>query len=210
MTDPNARKTVERSVDSLQRIYAFVVALAVARSVEAAFVLDGDLVWAPDRLPALIAFVVTVVPFFHGMNRHLDRCYVERHDPHVQGALLADFAVFFLEAAMFFALATSIRSGLDGFLILAAILALDTVWGMISHWIHYRDDASSSRAWAAVNAVFAVAIVLVYFWDGYADAAKPWILALLAVARTVVDYKVSWAFYFPPGSVGSRTRPSHV
>lgn len=198
MNEPWSRKTVERSVDSLQRIYAFVVALAVARSVEAAFVSEGALVWAPERMPVLVAFVFTVVPFFHGMNRHLDRCYVERHDEHVQGALLADFAVFFLEAAMLFAFATSIRSGLEGFLILAALLALDTLWGMISHWIHYRDESASSRTWAAVNAVFVVLLLLVYFLEGYAEPVKPWILALLAVVRTVVDYKLSWAFYFPP------------
>lgn len=194
----NPQKTVERSVDSLQQVYAFVVALAVARSVEAAFVVNGELVWVPERIPLLVAFVFTVVPFFHGMNRHLDRCYVERRDEHVRGALLADFSVFFLEAALLFALATSIRSGLEGFLILAALLTVDTIWGVVTHWIHYRDTSDSTLAWAMVNAVFVVLIILVYFLEGYADQVKPWILSLLAVVRTVVDYKVSWAFYFPP------------
>lgn len=202
---PGPSKTVERSVNSLQQVYAFVVALAVARAVEAAFVAGGELVWTPERMPVLIAFVVTVVPFFHGMNRHLDRCYVERQDEHVRGVLLADFAVFFLEAAVLFAFAASISSGLEGFLILAALLALDTLWGLVSHWIHYRDATSSTRTWAMVNAVFVILIVLVYFLEGYADAVKPWILALMAVVRTVADYKVAWSFYFPSESPSTET-----
>jgi len=140
------RRVIERSVQSLQRIYAFVVALAVARAIEATFVSPGNtLAFFPERLPVFVAFVVTVVPFFHGMNRHLDRCYIEHEDEHVQGALLFDFFVFFLEAGLLFAFAASVQSGAFGFLIMAAMLTLDTLWALISTWIHYRDRKTSCR-----------------------------------------------------------------
>jgi len=58
----------------------------------------------------LVAFLVTLVPFFHGMNRHLDHCYLEKEPPVLHGALLFDFSIFFLEAGFLFAAAWSVRS----------------------------------------------------------------------------------------------------
>ena len=57
----------------------------------------------PAGLPSFIAFLVTLVPFWQGMNRHLDRSYLEKRAGVVQRALLLDFVVFFLEAIFLFA-----------------------------------------------------------------------------------------------------------
>ena len=193
-----ARKAVERSVGSLQRIYAFVVALAVGRAIEATFIADGQLTYHPDRIPIFAAFAVTIVPFFHGMNRHLDRCYVERHDPHVQRALLFDFVVFFIEAGLLFAFAASAQSGVSGFLILAGILAIDIVWGFLSHLIHYRDAESTPTTWVVINSIAVIAILVVYYTGAFPDDVTPWALAAVAFIRTVADYWASWKLYFPP------------
>jgi hypothetical protein len=150
-----------------------------------------------------VTFLVTVVPFFHGMNRHLDRCYLENRDTKVQKALLFDFAVFFVEAGLLFALAASAQSGLYGFLILAAMLAIDVVWATISQWIHYGENPTGTWMWAAVNTATIVTIVLIYFLQVYSPAAKPWILSMIAVVRSVLDYSISWELYFPPVTVNS-------
>ena len=193
-----AREAVKRSVRSLQRIYAFVVALAVARAIEATFITGGQLAYHPERIAIFMAFAVTVVPFFHGMNRHLDRCYVERHDPHVQRALLFDFAVFFIEAGLLFALAASAQSGLFGFLLLVAILAIDIVWGLVSNWIHYEGAESTPQMWVVINSVAIIAILAVYYSAMFPDDVKAEALAVVALLRSVADYRWNWELYFPP------------
>lgn len=192
------RRAVERSVESLQRIYAFVVALAIGRAVESTFVSAGTLTFRPDSLPVFVAFLVTIVPFFHGMNRHLDRCYIDHQDTKVQKALLFDFAVFFIEAGLLFAFAASTQSGLYGFLILAVILLIDVVWGGISDRIHYSDSQTGTRFWAAVNIIAVGLLILVYLLPVDFWGAKPWILSAIAIVRSTFDYLISWELYFPP------------
>src|ERR1035441_2199207 len=101
----DAGKVFERSVDSIQKIYAVVIALAISQAVQSWLRDDptGAATLSRERLlaslPALVAFVVTLIPFWHGMNRHLDRCYLEKPAAEVvQSALLFDFVSFIIES----------------------------------------------------------------------------------------------------------------
>ena len=93
----------QRSVDSLQMIYAVIVALAIGNAIQTIFldattklfIFDFSLL---SSLPAFLTFIVIIVPFYQGMNRHLDNCYIINTETHVEGALLFDFLVFFFEA----------------------------------------------------------------------------------------------------------------
>src|SRR5437879_12191265 len=101
-------KIIERSVDSIQKIYAVVIALAISQAIQSLLkeprgAADLSFERLSSGLPAFIAFLVTLVPFWHGMNRHLDRCYLEKPNSIVQGALLLDFVTFFAEASFLFA-----------------------------------------------------------------------------------------------------------
>src|SRR5580658_8196040 len=92
-------KFFERSVDSIQKIYAVVIALAIAQGAQSLLkdpcgTAEPSLDRILSGLPAFIAFLATLVPFWHGMNRHLDLCYLEKKGSVVQGALLLDFGVF--------------------------------------------------------------------------------------------------------------------
>ena len=199
-------KRLERSVDSLQKIYTVIVGLAIAQAVQALSVADratntlanwSDL---QGRLPAFLAFAVVLVPFFHGMNRHLDYSYLERPEgEQAQGALLFDFVVFFAQSAILFLIATSIaQKTLAPFVFLAALLALDVIWSLVSHWIHYRTLKASIVRWSIINAVTLALGLALALPTIYEDAAKAWLLLVLAVARTLADYKACWSFYFPP------------
>jgi hypothetical protein len=79
----DAGKVIERSVDSIEKIYAVVIALAIAQAVQSllkepsgAATLNFERI--SSGVPSFVAFLVTLVPFWHGMNRHLDRCYLEK------------------------------------------------------------------------------------------------------------------------------------
>src|SRR4051794_39167471 len=82
-----ANKSVERSVDSLQKLYAGVVAFAIGQAITRLVLVDRSTdalaTWSDlqIRLPAFLAFLVVLVPFFHGMSRHLDECYLEDRRP---------------------------------------------------------------------------------------------------------------------------------
>ena len=94
---------------------------------------DGSLDWAGAgrRLPAVVAFVVTAVPFYHGMARHLARTYIERDVPESKsGFLLLDFFVFFVEACILLAFSSLVGVGNNAFLCLMALLVFDSIWAM--------------------------------------------------------------------------------
>ena len=195
---------MERSVDSLERIFAFIVALAVTDAIKATFVGgDGTLVlsWpAGAVLPAFLAFLVTIVPFYHGMNRHLDECYIRRAPP-AEGALLFDFVVFFTEASLLFAITASLRhENLLSFVFLGVLLAVDIVWALISDWIHYSGKAQGIKQWAAVNAIIIVLAIFLYPVTeaaSFSTEVQAWLLLVVAVVRSVLDYTRNWSFYFP-------------
>ena len=193
---------LKRSVDSLQKIYAVVIALAIGQAIQTlvldpgthAFTFDPKTIY---HLPAFLAFVVVLVPFYHGMNRHLDSCYIENVSQAPVGALLFDFFIFFVEASLLFAVAPSVRAGLDSFMFLGILLVADIFWALVSHWIHYREISPSILRWAVINFITIVASLSVVLRNDYEESSKMWLLFLLAVARSVADYWSCWAFYFP-------------
>ena len=187
-------KFIERSVDSLQKIYAVIVALSIGQAIQTLAVNWSEI---PVHLPGFLAFVAIIVPFYHGMNRHLDKCYIERTKNVVQGGLIFDFIVFFVLSSLLFVFSASIKSGLHSFMILGGLLAVDSIWALISHWIHYRGFTPSVLRWAVINGITLVVAVFVYFPQIYADDIKSWLFLILAIIRTVCDYKLCWDFYFP-------------
>lgn len=164
-----AEQIKERSVSSLQQIYAVVIALAIAQAIQSLLknpsrgtLLEPSLI--RTGLPAFFAFLVTLVPFWHGMNRHLDRCYLEKKSAAVQGALLLDFWTFCLEASLLFAAGWSLRSGIHSFIALGLLLLVDMLWGFISHQIHFHGQKSHVLRWSAINlTAIALAILVVAY-----------------------------------------------
>jgi hypothetical protein len=97
----SSEKRIARSVDSLQKIYSVVIALAIGQAIQTLLIdrTTGTLA-VPGvvlgRTPAFLALLAILVPFYHGMNRHLDVAYIERADEQrAEAALLFDFVVFF-------------------------------------------------------------------------------------------------------------------
>lgn len=184
-------------------IYAVIVALAIGKAVQATFIDTSTGLFKFDSslfnyLPAFLTFVFTIVPFYHGMNRYLDKCYIENNERHVEGALLFDFLVFFFEASILFSFSTSIKSGLQSFLVLGLLLLVDVLWALVSHWIHYRKFKPSVIRWATINSIAIVVGIFIYLNESsYAKENKPFLLFIVAVLRSAFDYGFLWRFYFP-------------
>jgi hypothetical protein len=210
----SAEKRTERSVDSLQKVYAFVISLALVQAIQIVLVdrttMDFiDVQTMLERAPAFVALLLVLVPFYHGMNRHLDVCYIENAEGQcAEAALLFDFVVFFVDSCLLFAVAYSIGHNLRPFAFLGILLGVDVVWSAISHFIHYTlTEVRSVKRWAVINGIAVGAGLFVGLNQWYAPASKAWLLLVIALSRTVCDYAFCWSFYFPKDAGG---RPSEV
>jgi hypothetical protein len=193
-------KVVERSVDNVQRIYAVIIALSISHAIQnllkspGSTTLDLSLKEVSAGLPAFIAFLVTLVPFWQGMNRHLDRCYLEKKAGVRQRVILFDFAVFFLEAIFLFAAGWSINSDIKTFYWLGGLLGVDMIWASASHYIHFPGIRSHAVKWSVINvcAMFIAILVVAYPFQH-----KLVVLMVIAVGRSIADYVFCGDFYFP-------------
>src|SRR5262245_45395106 len=131
-----AERSVERSIDSLQRIYAVVVGLAISEGIKRFFLSNnGQFEWPTKNWPVFIAFMVTIVPFLHGMNRHLDRTLAESKKPGKRWLLvflLVDFAFFIAESCLFVSMAATILKTGDFYDILFWLLLADAMWALLT------------------------------------------------------------------------------
>jgi hypothetical protein len=116
------KKILERTVDGLQKVYAVVDGLALGQGNKRSRNVAkgghaGDLLGGPCPVPPFGAFLVTLVAFFHGMNRHLDRCYLDRSIAFPRwGAFFLDFFVFFVQSSLRFLVALSLSDPSRAFL----------------------------------------------------------------------------------------------
>jgi hypothetical protein len=194
------RKLIERSVDNVQRIYAVIIALAISQAIQILLknpnstTLELNLKQVPSGLPAFVAFLVTLVPFWQGMNRHLDRCYLEKKAGVRQGVVLIDFVVFIMEASFLFAAGWSIKSDIETFYWLGGLLGVEMIWALASHYIHFPETRSHAVRWSVINlCAIVIAILVVEFPFQH----KQFVLMVIAVARSIADYVGCGEFYFP-------------
>jgi hypothetical protein len=204
-----AERSVERSIDSLQRIYAVVVGLAINEGIKRFFLANNNQFELPiTNWPQFIAFMVTIIPFLHGMNRHLDRTLVEAKKPGKRWKLtflLIDFGFFIGESCFFVSLAATVTKHEEFFYLLLWLLLADAIWAFVTLPITH---AFSGR-WMLINAITCAGIAYVLFWDNQIRQSwKPLLLCGIAILRTILDYRLVWSFYFPPDD--SPTSPTKV
>ncbi len=120
----------ESSVRHLQLLYTIVAGLALSDAIGALFgeqAADDASAW--QLLPLLIAFVVTLIPFFHAALRHLDDAYLIDPTAHQvkRGALAADFLFLFFEGCLLFALAHRLEAERVFLGLFSVLLVVDIV-----------------------------------------------------------------------------------
>src|SRR5947209_1279092 len=191
-----SEKTIERSVDSLQRIYAIIVGFAIGEGIRRLFLnSSGGLEFHQQHLPEFLTFIFTAVPFVHGMNRHLDKTLTTIQEQNRRGLFIIivfDFAVFLIESCVLALLAISVMSDVSFFWLWILLLTIDIVWTFIT-WPITREAVWQ---WAVVNIAAIIASIAVL--NFVADLqVKVVVLTAIAILRTVLDYMSAWEFYFP-------------
>jgi hypothetical protein len=162
----------------------------------------------PIRLPVLpyfLAYLLTLVPFYHGALRHLDITYVQEASQRPRaGALMGDWSLLFIESCLLVAIALLVGRPAAFSYVLAFLLAFDTVWAFVAHLAFSAPGQRAERKWAMINLVSAALLVLsIVYLDTLDAAQKPvatyrWVVLLtICGMRTIIDYWWCWSYYYP-------------
>lgn len=196
----------KNSISSLVNLYTVVIGVALTYSVTGLFQLDSGLktINKADIL-LFIAFVVTLVPFFHGALRHLNDSYLENANPHIKdGALIIDFLLLFLHALFFVILSQLVKLPSNFAWVLVVLLSIDVIWGVIAHFAFSASKGFTAESkWTIINLVF-VSLSVWYLiankitLDLISDPINLAIPILIACSfRSLADYVWCKDFYFP-------------
>jgi hypothetical protein len=196
----------ENSVRHLANFYTVVSGLALTMAIFRLVDERGQIL--PFQLPTFllcIAFLSTLLPFYHGALRHLDVTYVEiapsQGEPKA-GAFLADFVILFVESCLFIVLAVKITEPVTFTLVFGGLMLFDAIWGFLAHLAFSGPKKGKQElTWAKINFVTLLVIFAFLYTEGLLDNLKApvqpltvaLVLFVIALARTVVDYWFSWA-----------------
>ncbi len=202
-----------RVVDHWKRLFAIVSGFAITVACLRVYscALSRDLA----GILQFVVLIVTIPPVFHGMERSLDLRYLQRRSP-IPGAarMVGDTAVLMLTGLFFLGLALSIPDHGQSWLVdrkdilrrwymllLVSFFFFDSIvlWATKKRLQETAPEAgahSAHRNLAILNVLTCAAIIAAVGFDlGF------WPVALIAVGRTLLDYKISRAFLYPQASL---------
>jgi len=159
----------------------------------------GDIRW--DRVLALVTFLSLILPFYQGMNRYLLHTYGGAASQNISaGFLIIDGIAFMAESALFFVMSRNLSENRWRYFYqtVLALLLVDSGWGFSA--IQHANDQGVSTIWKwiALNVVTSILLfVMIKYGKQFLDQHRIAILGACGmIARTVVDYFISWDFYF--------------
>ena len=201
------KEAQSNSVKHLEHLYSIVVGIGLSLAIYNLIDISSDnITFKFEFLPFFIAFLITLIPFYHGALRHLDITYIENGGKNVRtGALFIDFLALFIESCLLLALAVLLPKPIFFAWGLVALLAFDTLWAFIAHLGFTQDiKPKAELRWAIINLV-TVIILSIYlticnFVPTITYVSNPKLSAGIigfSLLRTVVDYIFCWRIYYP-------------
>lgn len=210
---------VKDLIDFIKKTIAILFALSLGESFKQ-FVADKDdpakRVIHYNRLPALLALVLLMLPFYQGIYRYIFDTYqmppTSKFD--YSWNLLFDTAMFLCESAIFFIMSRALDplQWTRFTRCVALLVIIDGLWAVQAYLSH----GATIKSWIILDAASFLAIILlraVYFrghWNGRPDVVVfsgirgpisfnfwPWLVCALSALRTAADYWSDWGHYFP-------------
>jgi nucleoside 2-deoxyribosyltransferase len=202
---------IHSTIDSLEKIFTIILALAIGEALKQLVPDDKEFPTEHRvdyrRLPALLSFLLLIVPFYHGMLLYFTNIYDHPPRPaHYGFWLIVDCLAFTIEACLFFILSRSLppRQWMRFYGAVLWLLVVDVVWAIT---IHFHRLAFLWRwIWLDLGALVIFGAVALFFREPKGEGrdqrgvrrAVVWILLALCFVRTAVDYWWNWEIYFPP------------
>ena len=200
----NKRK--ENSIRSLVNLYTVVMGVSLSIGITSIInTLEGLNAVTPSTFFLFMAFVLTIVPFYHGALRHLDDAYIENSSSKVKnGVLIVDFMLLLLHAMAFVVLALLLKVANHFAWVLIVVLVIDVIWGVFVHFAASSEHETVAEwKWAIINTVFCLALssYLInqqfYLEPLTNQTALAFLIFAACFIRTLADYVWGKEFYFP-------------
>jgi hypothetical protein len=200
---------LRRGVGSWERLHAVIIGFALTSAVKA--FADpwpkhaGLELLTSMKLHLLIAFVATLVPFFHGAQRHLEAVHLSSEVKPRPAIVFFDYMMMFLEGVFFSLLGMAVGNDRSFLHILTWLISIDLFWAGCSYVALKRNPVIVP--WIILDLVSLALIALL--WRSI--SADWWSVALAygAVIRTIIDYGWNWDFYLDLAR-GKKVRPKRV
>jgi hypothetical protein len=199
-------KKKENSIRNLINLYTVVMGVALSLGITNVIdPLRGLHSVTITSFMLFSAFLVTLVPFYHGALRHLDDVYIENENDHIRDlAFVLDFMLLLLHGIAFVILSLLIQVPNHFAWALIGLLLIDVIWGVFVHFASStKDNYIAEWKWSVINLIF----ILLSAWylignDIFLeDIVEPHKLAtpilIICLVRTLIDYAWAKEFYFP-------------
>lgn len=193
----------DRTARHLQSLYVVGAGLGAAIAL-------GNMITNADTNPSLewvsvpvvAAYLVTLIPFFHGAMLYMDKEF--RGSPPV---VMIDFVALFSQTVLFFVMAEFVREPTSYAWSWIALLGVDVLWvgWLMTPFVTRRKDQAADRTfrlylpWALINGVciaVLIPVIAAIDWPLGPDLRVAAILAGIAVVRTIADYWFGRRVYF--------------
>jgi hypothetical protein len=200
---------VAANIKVLENFYSFLISFALTQATYQLVLKwdeSNDVSEIMGAIILYISFVVTIVPFYQGMNRFLYATHVVRplEKPNSKSSpMLLDIYAFLVMSCLIFVMGRFLSQPYVFFYIWTALLIVDIVWTLIV----WQVQDSRRPLWAFNNIKWLIAAWIywgiVYFVSHSScldDEAKRWLpygFVIFEIGRTYFDYKINWSFYFP-------------
>ncbi|MEP5937349.1 MAG: DUF1937 family protein [Erythrobacter sp.] len=212
----SASESEKSAIDALQKFYSVIVAAAFSGAVLKSLELFSEGAWTIEKTSQTVlfmSFLVTIVPFYHGMERHLFESHINKQHPEwgdggKASPLLGDVFIFMILGAILFAMGRFTDRPDTFYGLWVALLVIDILWSL---WV-WRFNRSPFPRWVIVNSIAVAGSGIVWLLISL-FAGSPCIvgwpimcslivaqMALIFISeatRSFFDYKLNWNFYFP-------------
>jgi len=184
--------------------FSLLFALALAEAFKQ-FVTDRPTATDPvvrwEKLITLLSFLLLIVPFYQGTVRYFVFTYGDPaallRQPNYSLFIMFDCGAFLFEAALFFIMSRALAPAhwAAYYLAVVVLLLVDTVWAFTAvAWLHQ----TPIQPWMFLNLGFGIVVGAMLLWRAMFIPSAAVAIGFVAVLiRTLLDYYLTWDFYFP-------------
>lgn len=200
----------ESTISSLKEIVTIINGLTITNAIIQLLTANNTIGLENIDLLTLSLFlllIANVIRFYHGNMRHLDTAYIAElgrgssADVKLSGGrrIAVDFFVMFVQSVAFSIISFLIRMPNEFFGLFIGLLVVDVVWFFsVYQYTPDRKAFEHQKRWTLNNttAVFAL-LVGISTVSNLDSIVQVCVLGAILLVNTLVDYMISWEFYFP-------------